>query len=187
MLPASLGVRAVGLCGTLLLARYLTPQEYGVVMAASIAATTASSVTTFGVGVHLVANAAISRAETFHASCWFLATGLAAGLATIALGGPLGRWLGAPGLAAFLPLLILATLLERVVYVPERILVRHLRFGRLAVARATGELFFTGVTVVVAASGGGAMAIAWGSLARAVCRFAVIVPAVNAREWLEPH
>ena len=67
MLPTSLGVRAVGLLGTLLLARYLAPQEYGVVMAASIAATTASSVTTFGVGVHLVANAEMSRAETFHA------------------------------------------------------------------------------------------------------------------------
>jgi len=187
MLPTSLGVRAVGLLGTLLLARYLAPQEYGVVMAASIAATTASSVTTFGVGVHLVANAEMSRAETFHASCWFLATGFAACLATMALGGPLGRWLGAPGLVAFLPLLILSTLLERVVYVPERILVRHLRFGRLALARGAGELFFTGVSVLVAASGGGAMAIAWGSLARSACRFAVILPAVNAREWLEPH
>jgi PST family polysaccharide transporter len=180
-------VRAVGLLGTLLLARYLAPQEYGVVMAASIAATTASSVTTFGVGVHLVANAEMSPAETFHATCWFLATGLAACLATMALGGPLGRWLDAPGLAAFLPLLIASTLLERVVYVPERILVRHLRFSRLALARATGELIFTGVSVLVAASGGGAMAIAWGSLARSACRFAIIVPAVNAREWLEPH
>src|SRR5262249_38611945 len=76
-LPTSIGSRAVGLVGTLLLARYLAPDEYGVVMAASIAATTASSVTTFGVGIYLVANAAeISRAETFHASCWFLLTGV---------------------------------------------------------------------------------------------------------------
>jgi PST family polysaccharide transporter len=187
MLPTSIGARTVGLLGTLLLARYLAPQEYGVVMAASIAATTASSVTTFGVGVYLVANAEMSRAETFHASCWFLATGVAACLATLALGGQLGRWSGAPGLTAFLPLLIASTLLERVVYVPERILVRHLRFGRLALARAAGELVFTGVSVLVAARGGGAMAIAWGSLARSLCRFAAIVPAVKAREWLEPH
>jgi PST family polysaccharide transporter len=187
MLPTSVGARMVGLLGTLVLARYLAPQEYGVVMAASIAATTASSVTTFGVGVYLVANAELSRAETFHASCWFLATGVVASLATLALGGPLGRWSGAPGLTAFLPLLIASTLIERVVYVPERILVRHLRFGRLAPARAAGELVFTGVSVLVAACGGGAMAIAWGSLARSVCRFAAIVPAVNAREWLEPH
>jgi lipopolysaccharide exporter len=50
-LPTSVGSRAVGLLGTLLLARYLAPDDYGVVMAASIAATTASSVTTFGIGI----------------------------------------------------------------------------------------------------------------------------------------
>ena len=55
-LPTSVASRAVGLLGTLLLARYLAPDEYGVVMAASIAATTASSVTTFGIGIYLVAN-----------------------------------------------------------------------------------------------------------------------------------
>lgn len=186
-LPTSVGSRAVGLLGTLLLARYLAPDEYGVVMAASIAATTASSVTTFGVGTYLVSNTGISRAEAFHASCWFLVTGVAALIGTMMLGGPLGRWSDAPGLAEFLPLLILAMLLERIVYVPERILVRNLRFGWLSLARAAGELTFTIVSITCAALGGGAMAIAWASLARSVFRFAAIVPAVDIREWLEPH
>lgn len=186
-LPTSIGSRAIGLLGTLLLARYLAPGEYGAVMAASIAATTASSVTTFGVGIYLVANAEISRADTFHASCWFLVTGMAAIVATLMLSGPLERWSGAPGLAAFLPVLLLATLLERIVYIPERILVRSLRFGWLSLARALGELTFTGVSVAVAALGGGAMAIAWGSLARSAFRFVALAPAVPIRDWLEPH
>ncbi|HEX2458093.1 MAG TPA: oligosaccharide flippase family protein, partial [Vicinamibacterales bacterium] len=185
--PTSVGSRAVGLLGTLLLARYLAPTEYGVVMAAAIAATTASSATTFGVGIYLVANAKISRAEAFHASCWFLATGVAAVIGTMMLGGPLGRWSGAPGLAEFLPVLMLSTLLERIVYVPERLLVRNLRFGWLSVARAGGELTYTAVSVICAAQGGGAMAIAWGCLARSAVRFVAIVPAVGIREWLEPH
>ena len=185
--PASVGSRAVGLLGTLLLARYLAPDEYGVVMAAAIAVTTASSVTTFGVGIYLVSNARLSRAETFHASCWFLLTGVAALIVTMLMGGALGRWFGAPGLAAFLPVLIVATLLERIFYVPERILVRQLRFGWLSLGRAAGELSFTVVAVVLAAHGTGAMAIAWGSLARAAVRFVAIVPAVDLREWLEPH
>jgi lipopolysaccharide exporter len=187
IVPTSVGSRAVGLVGTLLLARYLAPTEYGVVMAASIAATTASSVTTFGVGIYLVANAEISRAETFHASCWFLVTGIAALIATMMLGGPLGRWSGAPSLAEFLPVLILSTLLERVVYVPERILVRNLRFGWLSLARASGELTYTCVSIWLAAHGWGAMAVAWGSLARSGLRFLAIVPAVDIRDWLEPH
>jgi lipopolysaccharide exporter len=185
--PTSIGSRAVGLLGTLLLARYLAPGEYGVVMAASIAATTATTVTTFGVGMYLVANPGMSRAETFHASCWFLATGAAVLIVTLLLGDPLERWLGAPGLVHFLPMLIVAMLLERIVYVPERILVRNLRFGWLSLARGAGELTYTAATVLLAAAGAGAMAIAWGSLARSAVRFAAIVPAVHVREWLEPH
>ena len=186
-LPTSVASRAVGLLGTLLLARYLAPDEYGVVMAASFAATTFSTVTTFGVGTYLVANGEMSRAETFHASCWFLVTGVAVAIGTLLVGGPLERWLGAPGLAVFLPILIVATLLERIVYVPERILVRHLRFGWLSVARALGELSYTVTCVTLAANGGGAMAIVWGSLVRSTVRSVAIVPAVRLREWLEPH
>jgi PST family polysaccharide transporter len=186
-LPTSVATRGVGLLGTLLIARYLSPNEYGVVMAASIAAATASSVTTFGVGTYLVANAEISRAETFHASCWFLATGVVALAVTLLLAEPLGRWSDAPGLGAFLPVLILSTLVDRIVYVPERILVRHLRFGWLSVARALSELTYTGISVAFAASGVGAMAIAWGSIARSAFRLVAIVPAVDIREWLEPH
>ncbi len=46
---------------------------------------------------------------------------------------------------------------------------------------------YTGVSVSLAAHGVGPMAIAWGSLARSVFRFAAVVPAVDVREWLEPH
>lgn len=186
-LPANVISRAIGLCGTLLLARYLTPNEYGVGLAAAVAVATASTVTTFGVGMYLVADPGMSRAATFHASCWFLATGVAAVALTMALGDPLGEWSGAQGFAGLLPVLIAAALVERVVYLPERILARQLQFRWVSVARTAGELSYTIVTVAVAALGGGAIAIAWGSLARAVARFACIVPAVSLAEWLEPH
>jgi PST family polysaccharide transporter len=169
------------------LARYVSPNEYGVVMAASIAATSATSVTTFGIGIYLVANARVSRAEVFHASCWFLATGVAALTATMALSRPLERWSDAPGLGDVLPVFIVAMLLDRIVYLPERILIRNLRFGWLSLARALSEVTYTVVSVAFAVHGGGAMAIAWGSLARSALRFATIVPAVDVREWLEPH
>jgi PST family polysaccharide transporter len=186
-LPTSIGSRAIGLVGTLLLARYLAPTEYGIVMAASIAATTASSVTTFGVGIYLVSEPEISRVETFHASCWFLATGAIALTVALLAGGPLGQWSGAPGLEAFLPVFLLSMLLERILYIPERILVRNLQFRWLSVARALGELTYTAVSVALAAQGFGAMAIAWGSLARSAFRFVAVVPAVDVRDWLEPH
>src|SRR4029453_40323 len=113
--------------------------------------------------------------------------GVAAVIGTMMLGGPLGRWSGAPGLAEFLPVLMLSTLLERIVYVPERLLVRNLRFGWLSVARAGGELTYTAVSVIFAAQGGGARPFGWGCPARSAFRFVAIVPAVGIREWLEPH
>ena len=186
-LPTSLGSRIAGLIGTLLLARFLSPAEYGEVSAAAIVIGTATSVTTFGVGIYLVSSRDVSRAEAFHATCWFLAMGVLALAFVSALTGPLGTWLDAPGLARFMPLLVASALLDRVSYLPERMLVRKLRFRWLSVARALGELCFTGVSLALAATGFGAIALAWGGLCRSAFRFAAIVPAAARRDWLEPH
>jgi lipopolysaccharide exporter len=186
-LPTSLGSRVVGLVGTLLLARYLAPAEYGEVMAAQIVTLIAFSSTTFGVGIYLLSNRDLTRADAFHATCWFNATGVVALAAVWALSVPLGAWLDAPNLGDYMPLFVLAALLDRVAYVPERMLLRKLRFRWLSLARAAGELTFTGVSLALAALGHGAMAIVWGSVARSGLRFVAIIAAVGWREWLEPH
>jgi lipopolysaccharide exporter len=186
-LPTSLGSRVIGLVGTLLLARFLAPAEFGEVSAAAIVTVTAFSVTTFGVGIYLVSHRELTRAEAFHATIWFLATGVVAMAAVWALSGPLGRWVEAPHLDRFMPVFVASVLLDRVTFLPERMLIRKLRFRWLSLARATCELTFTGVSLTLAALGVGAMAIAWGKLARSVVRFVTIVPAVEWREWLEPH
>ncbi len=186
-LPTSLGSRVVGLVGTLLLARYLAPAEYGEVMAAQIVTLIAFSSTTFGVGIYLLSNRDLTRTDVFHATCWFNATGAAALAVVWALAGPIGDWLDAPNLVDYMPLFVLAVLLDRIAYVPERMLIRKLRFRWLSIARAAGELTFTVVTLALAAADHGAMAIVWGSVARSALRFVAIVPAVGLREWLEPH
>jgi len=186
-LSTSLGSRVIGLVGTLLLARYLAPAEYGVVTAAAILALTAFGVTTLGVGIYLLSNRELTRSEVFHATCWFLATGVVALGGVWALSDPLGRWLDAPDLGRFMPLFVLSALLDRVLFLPERMLIRKLRFRWLSVSRAAGELVYTALALILAARGVGAMSIAWAYLARAALRFAAIVPAVSWREWIEPH
>lgn len=186
-LPTTLGSRVVGLVGTLLLARYLAPAEYGEVMAAAIVTVTAFGVTTFGVGIYLLSNRELSRAEVFHASCWFLATGVTALALVWAASGPLGDWFDAPNLGRFMPLFVLSALLDRILFLPERMLLRQLRFRWLALSRAAGELVYTAASLILAASGFGAMSIAWATLARAALRFVATVSAVGWREWIEPH
>src|ERR1041384_6094655 len=89
-LPTSLATRVIGLVGTLVLARWLAPGEYGVGPAASIVTRTAFSVTTFGVGIYLLSNRDLTRAEIFHATCWFIATGVVALGVVWSLSGPFG-------------------------------------------------------------------------------------------------
>lgn len=187
MLPMSLGSRVLGLVGTLLLTRWLLPAEYGEVTAAAIVTTTAFGVTTFGIGMHLMSNRDLGRAEIFHATCWFLTTGIVALAIVWGASGLLGGWLDAPHLARFMPLFVLSTLLDRLFFLPERMLLRQLRFRWLSLSRASGELTYTAASLVLAALGFGAMSIAWAYLARATVRFLSIVPAVHWREWLEPH
>lgn len=186
-MSTSLGSRVVGLVGSLLLARFLVPAEYGEVMDAAILTQSAFGVTSLGVGIYLLSNRDLTRAEAFHATCWFLATGVAA-LGTVwALAGPLGPWLHAPNLGRYMPLFVLSGVLDRISFLPERMLLRKLQFRWTSLSKAAGELLNTALSLTLAASGFGAMSLVWAYLARSALRFVAFVPSVNWREWLEPH
>ena len=186
-LSTSLGSRVIGLVGSLLLLRYLKPDEYGEVTAAQIVTLTAFGVTSLGVGTYLLSNRELTRAQVFHATCWFLATGIVALGIVWALSEPLGNWFNAPHMGRFMPFFVLSAVLDRILFFPERMLIRKLRFRWTSLSRASGELTYTALSLVLAALGGGAASIAWANLARSVLRFVAIVPAVHWREWLEPH
>src|SRR5262249_41196013 len=145
------------------------------------------SITSLGVGIYLISTPELGREQIFHATCWFMATGVAAFGVAWALSGPLGVWFDAPGLPRYLPIFLASALLDRIEFVPERMLIRRLRFRWISLSRAAGELLFTGLSLALAARGVGAMSIAWANLARAALRVAAIVPAVSWRDWLEPH
>lgn len=186
-LSTSLGARAIGLVGTLLLARYLAPAEYGEVTAASVVPLTAFAATSLGVGNYLLVNPRLGRAEVFHATCWFLSTGVIALAVAWAASGVIGPYFDLHDLPRYMPIFVLATLLDRLEFVPERMLIRKLRFRWLSLARAAGELTYTALSLGLARAGVGAMAIAWAYLGRSALKLVAIAFAVNWREWLEPH
>jgi lipopolysaccharide exporter len=186
-LSTSLGTRVVGLVGTLLLARYLAPEEYGEVTAAMIVTLTAFTVTSLGVGNYLLANPGLGRAEVFHATCWFLSTGVIALAVVWAAGSAIGPYFDAPNLPRYMPIFVAAALCDRIEFFPERMLIRKLRFRWLSLARAAGELTYTALSLGLARAGVGPMAIAWAYFARAALKLVAISLAVDWREWLEPH
>jgi lipopolysaccharide exporter len=185
-ISSSMGSRAVGLVGTLVITRFVAPAEYGEVTVAAVLAMTANQLSSLGLGQYLVARPDAPRSVTFHVTSLHVFFGVVA-LAVLSLsGGWLGALFDAPGMASYLPGLVLAALLDRVAFVPERMLVRNLRFRRLSLGRSAADLAHTTVSIGGAALGMGAMAIVLGNVVRSSLRLAVFVSSLGWREWLEP-
>ncbi len=181
---SSLAGRIVGVVGTLALTRFLAPEVMGEVGVASILVLTAHQLSTAGLGQYVVAKPRAGRAVIFHATVLFLAFGSVAFAALWAFRDHLGPMFDAPGMVAYLPGLLLATLLDRVSFIPQRVLLRDMRFKVVAISRSLAEFAFTGVAVSLAAGGLGGEAVVYGNLARSALRSIVFVVAVNWRDWL---
>lgn len=79
-----------------------------------------------------------------------MAFGLIAMSGLVLFRGPISHLVDVPAMAHLLPLFALSNMLERFGYVPERILVRDLRFRDVAIIRGLGELTFTATSLVLA-------------------------------------
>lgn len=178
--------RAIGLVGTLIVARFVTPSEYGEVTVAAVLVMTANQISSIGFGQFLVARPEAPRSVAFHVTVLHLGLGVLAAIAVLCLGGNFGSVLEAPGMTRFLPGLVLSGFIDRAAYVPERVLCRDLRFGAVSAARTVGELAHTALCVWLAAAGWGASAIVMGNCSRSILRAACFVFAVDSRDWLEP-
>ncbi len=187
----STGARAVGVAGTLLVTRYLGPDEYGEVSLASVVVLTATTFSNCGLSQYIVSKPGAGRAATFHATFYFTLLGVVALGVALVLGGPLGALIQAPGIGRWLPGLACAALLERVATIQDRILVRDMRFRAVGLLRSLGEVVYSAVTVGLAAAGtgawwGGGNALVIGSIARSGVRLVALAAVTPRREWLSP-
>jgi len=175
--------RVLGLVGTLVLQRFISPAEFGAVNAASIAVTTASAFTSFSFGQYLIAKRASPQVAT-QAAILHLALGVAAAAIVYALRGAIGQVFNAPALGQYVLGYAVANLiLDRVRYVPERILMRALRFRTLAMINGAGELALT-ATALATFHLFGAYAIMLGAVARSIVTSALFLATAPRAEWL---
>jgi lipopolysaccharide exporter len=176
------GSRVLQLVGTLVLTRFIAPDAYGAVLAASIAVVTAGTLSSFAFGQYLIANK--SSAEiSFQATVLHVTLGIVAMAIVVALRNPLAGWLDTPAIAAFIPGFALAHLVERIRYVPERLLLRELRFRAIAAINGGSEVLFTVVALALVARHG-ASAILFATLARAVVSAGLFVAIAPRAQWL---
>src|SRR5215471_12605097 len=102
---SSIGGRAIGVLGTLVMTRFLYPDQIGEVSDATIIAMTANWLTIWGFGQYAVVKGrdAATAEVTWHATVGYVALG-AISLGLVALfGGRLAPFLDAPHAAAYVP------------------------------------------------------------------------------------
>jgi PST family polysaccharide transporter len=185
---SSMGGRAIGVIGTLIITRFLHPQQIGEVAAATVLAMTANWVTIWGFGQYAVVHGRGAKAleVTWHATVFYAALGILSLGAMALFGARLLPYLDAPRAAVYLPGMCLAIFIRRIGAMPERVLTRRMQFRASGMALAFGEITYAIVAVSLAAGGMGGMAIVIGNVVQSCIVVAILIRAAGFREWATP-
>jgi len=178
------GSRAVQLVGQLFLTRWILPHDYGATMAAWVAVLTAGCLTSFAFGQQLIAKKAPPEIA-FQAAVVHIAIGAVAMITVCLIRDPLSDAFDEPEMGQYVLGYAVAHMFERLRYVPERLLVRALRFRTVATINGLGAIAYTGsalLTAKVWSWGGYAMVFA--ALVRGALTFVLCIRAAPRQEWL---
>ena len=185
---SSIGGRAVGVLGTLVMTRFLHPDQIGEVSDATILCMTANWLTIWGFGQYTIVKGRgdDSVEVTWHATVFYVVLG-AVSLGTVALlGGHLTPLLQAPHAAVYIPGMALALFIRRLGAMPERMMTRQMNFRPSGLALAVGESVYTVTAVLLAALGFGGMSIVYGNLVQSIVVVFILMRASGIRSWATP-
>jgi len=185
---SSMGGRAVGVLGTLVMTRFLHPDAIGEVSDAVIVAMTANWLTIWGFGQYAVVRGRGPDAVevTWHATVAYLVLGtFSLGLVAL-LGGRIAPLLDAPHAAVYVPGMALAQWIKRLGAMPERILTRQMKFRASGMSLAFGEMTYTIVALSLAYAGWGGMSIVIANIVQSIVVVAILIRAAGIASWATP-
>ena len=185
---SSMGGRAIGVLGTLVLTRFLTPDIIGEVSDAAILCMTANWITIWGFGQYTVVKGrgADAREVTWHATFMYLSLGVVSiGLVAI-FGGRLTAFMNAPLAAAFIPGMALSVFIRRLGAMPERILTQQMNFRPSGMALGLGELSFTLTALPLAYYGWGGYSMVVANIVKSIVAVAILIKAAGFASWATP-
>jgi O-antigen/teichoic acid export membrane protein len=181
------GARVVGLVGTLAITHYLSPEVLGEVAAATILAMTASWLSHWGFNQYVIVKGSESSDGVFHATVLHLLLGLVAIGIVLLLADRFTSFLNAPNLGEYLPGMALVVIIKRFGSIPDKLLVRDMRFKYIALATGAGELAYISLAVVLVVTtdlGGHAIVIA--NILQALIVTTAVTRGAGFARWLAP-
>jgi lipopolysaccharide exporter len=185
---SGLGARAVGVAGTLVMTHLVTPEIIGEVGAASVLVMVFSWITNWGFGQYsIVKGRGDDTAEViWHCTVAHLVFGGAGLLIVLLFGRYMLPWFGVGQASVYIAGLTLALYLRRVAAIPEKILMREMRFRAIGIATALGETSYAATSVYLAWRGWGGMSVVWGNIIQSTVWVLILVKAAGWRSWLSP-
>lgn len=185
---SSIGGRAVGVVGTLIITRFLAPDVIGEVSDAAILCMTANWLTIWGFGQYTVVKGrgADAAEVAWHATVAYVVLGvISIGLVAL-LGGRLTSLVDAPNAAKFVPGMALAIFIRRLGAMPERMLTQQMKFRPSGMALALGELSFTATALPLAALGWGGWSMVIANIVKSIVAVVILVGAAGTSSWTTP-
>ncbi|MBX3158854.1 MAG: oligosaccharide flippase family protein [Deltaproteobacteria bacterium] len=187
-IASSMGGRFIGVIGTLVMTRFLAPEQIGEVSDATIIAMTGNWATIWGFGQYSVVKGRgeDARSVRWHATVAYMGLG-AIGLGLVALfGGQLAPFFDAPRAASYVPGMALALYIRRLGAMPERVLAQQMNFRASGIAMVVGELSYTVSALGLAALGHGGWSIVFANLIQSTVVVLILLRAAGIASWATP-
>jgi lipopolysaccharide exporter len=179
--------RAVALVGTLVLTRFIAPEVMGEVVAATAIAFAVNFSTQIGASQYVLLRGDEERDAIFHVTVLSVVPVAIALLLVILFVPQIAPLLSAPNLATYLPGMALVVLIARISSIPDKLLLRRMRFRTVAVANALGLITHTALSILlVATTDLGGMAVVFGHIGQSVVIAALVITACGTASWMTP-
>ncbi len=150
---AKWGSQIASWASTVIVARILAPEDYGLVSMAMVFVGFVALLSEFGVGTAVIAMRDLRDEQIAQLNALAVLLGVAACVATCAAAVPLGHFFESPGLPFVLIALSVGFIVTSLSTVPVALLQRDLRFRDLALIDGFRALVMAGVTVALAMLG----------------------------------
>lgn len=161
------GSQLLGLVVFVILARLLTPVDFGLVALATVFVAFANLIVDQGLGDALIQRRSLTRGQIDTAFWVAVATGALLTVSSLILAGPIAMLLGEPALEAILQVLSLTFVLAAFSSIQMALLRREMAFRSLAIRRLTAVIIGGAVGITLASLGFGAWALVGQLLANA--------------------
>jgi O-antigen/teichoic acid export membrane protein len=169
-------VMAVGLATTLILARLLAPDQYGVTVIGGALFTLADALRALGGGAYLIQKSEVTPQDIRACFTLSLIVTLLVGTTLMASAVPLASFFDMPPLRQYIPVAALGYMLGPFTYPIGALMSRNLEFGPIAFITLLSTVVSSAVSVSLALQGFGYMSFAWaGASATAVAMLSYLL------------